>query len=64
VRNGNQNATPEDEEEEEDMGDDFVRTHVDSIDKYEDVKDWEKLVAEINTIERGSDNKLLVYMTM
>ena len=54
-----------DEEEEDDgMGADFVKTHVDSIDKYADIKDWEKLIAEVDTIERGSDNKLLVYMTM
>jgi hypothetical protein len=46
------------------MDADFVKTHVDSIDKYADVKNWEKLVAEIDTIERGSDHKLLVYMTM
>lgn len=46
------------------MEDDFVKTHIDNIDKYADVKDWEKVVAEIDTIERGSDNKLLVYMTM
>jgi hypothetical protein len=64
VRNGKQTATPEDEEEEEDMGDDFVKTHVDSIDKYANVKNWEDLVAEVDTIERGPDNKLLVYMTM
>jgi len=64
VRNGKQNATSEDEEEEDDVGDDFVKTHVDSIDKYANVKNWEDLVAEVNTIERGPDNKLLVYMTM
>ena len=64
MRNGKQNATAEDEEEEDDVGDDFVKTHVDSIDKYANVKNWEDLVAEVNTIERGPDNKLLVYMTM
>jgi len=64
VRNGKQNATSEDEEEEDDVGDDFVKTHVDSIDKYANVKNWEDLVAEVNTIERGPNNKLLVYMTM
>lgn len=64
MRNGKQNATSEDEEEEDDVGDDFVKTHVDSIDKYANVKNWEDLVAEVNTIERGPDNKLLVYMTM
>jgi hypothetical protein len=46
------------------MGDDFVKTHVDSIDKYANVKNWEDLVAEVDTIERGPDDKLLVYMTM
>ena len=64
MRNGKQNATSEDEEEEDDVGDDFVKTHVDSIDKYANVKNWEDLVAEVNTIERGPNNKLLVYMTM
>jgi hypothetical protein len=62
-RNGKQSAEPEDDED-EDLGPDFVKTHVDSIEKYADVKDWEKLVKEIDTIERGSDNKLLVFMTM
>lgn len=63
-RNGKQPAEPEDEVDDDGMGADFVKTHVDSIDKYADVKDWEKVVAEIDTIERGSDNKLLVFMTM
>lgn len=64
ARNEKQSAEPEDEDEDDGMGADFVKTHVDSIDKYADVKDWEKVVKEIDTIERGSDNKLLVFMTM
>jgi len=64
VRSGKKTAPPDEEEEEEDAGDDFVKTHVDSIDKYANIKDWEKCVAEIDTIERGPDNKLLVFMTM
>ena len=63
VRNGKQPATPDDESE-DDLGPDFVTTHVDSVDKYAEIKDWEKLVMEVDTIERGSDNQLLVYMTM
>lgn len=63
VRNGKQPATPDDESE-DDLGPDFVKTHVDSVDKYAEIKDWEKLVMEVDTIERGSDNQLLVYMTM
>jgi hypothetical protein len=65
VGNGMQRAPTENlEESEDDLGPDFVRTHVDSIDKYLDVKDWEKIVDEIDTIERGPDNQLLVFMTM
>jgi chromobox protein 1 len=61
--NGKQSGQPDDESE-EDVGDDFVKTHVDSVDKYADVKDWENLIMEVDTIERGSENQLLVYMTM
>lgn len=42
----------------------YADTHTDPIGKYEKVRDWEPLVKSIDTVERTSDNKLLVYMTM
>ncbi|KAK4687303.1 hypothetical protein P7C73_g2814, partial [Tremellales sp. Uapishka_1] len=56
-----------DEEELEDKGDPTVTyetTHVDSMDKYEDVMDWEEVVTEIDSVERGPGDKLNVYMSM
>ena len=60
-------VTEEDEEEEE--GPDFGDTHVDSLEKYKDVGDWEELVQSIDTIERTAgdgDNEgmLMIYLTM
>lgn len=51
-------------DEDDDQGPDWQQSHVDSTDKYQDIKDWEDLVQSIDTIEKGSDSKLLVYMTM
>lgn len=42
----------------------FDDSHVDSIEKYEDVQDWESLVEGIDTIERSHEGTLQVYMTM
>ena len=52
----------EDDEEEEEIG--FDETHIDSMDKYKDVSNWEKLIESVDTIERGSDGVLKVYLTM
>lgn len=60
---GKQPAEPGREEEEDDTLE-FSTTHVDSIEKYQDVKDWEDLVKQVDTVERSSDNKLIVYVTM
>lgn len=49
------------------VGDDeigFPDTHTDSADKFKDVADWDALVKEVDSIERGSDNELVVYATM
>ena len=51
-------------QEEEDDVPDLEMTHADSIEKYEDVRDWEELVVSVETIERGKGNELLVYLTM
>jgi chromobox protein 1 len=48
----------------EDEEPDFEQTHVDAMDKYKDVGDWEDLVENVDTIERGSEGDLKVYMTM
>lgn len=63
--NGSSKRKPikvEDDEQEEEIG--FDKTHIDSMDKYEDVSDWETLVESVDTIERGSDGLLKVYLTM
>lgn len=66
TRNGSAaNPTKARQESVEDLpGPDWQSTHVDSFDKYEDVADWEDLVASVDTIEKGSNNELLVYLTM
>ncbi|KAL7422410.1 hypothetical protein Q5752_003056 [Cryptotrichosporon argae] len=51
-----------DDDDDEKAG--FDLTHVGSVDKYIAVKDWEPLVASIDTIERGEDGKLVVYLEM
>ncbi|CAK9781733.1 unnamed protein product [Cutaneotrichosporon oleaginosum] len=42
----------------------FQETHRDSAEKFKDVADWEPLVKQVDSIERGSDNTLVVYLTM
>lgn len=42
----------------------FDESHVDSVEKYKDVPDWESKVTSIDTIERSNDGSLQVYMTM
>jgi hypothetical protein len=42
----------------------YDETHNDDLQKYLDVEDWEDLVASVDTIERGHDETLVVYMTM
>ncbi|WVW85331.1 hypothetical protein I302_107369 [Kwoniella bestiolae CBS 10118] len=42
----------------------FEISHVDSTEKYEDVPDWEDTVNSVDTIERGSKNDLVIYLTM
>jgi len=42
----------------------YDETHNDDLQKYLDVEDWEDLVASVDTIERGHDETLIVYMTM
>lgn len=39
-------------------------TYQDDLSKYLDVEDWEDLVQSIDTMERGPDGTLLVFMTM
>ena len=50
--------------DDEDDAPEYEETYVDSMDKYQDVRDWEELVQSVDTIERGADNMLKVYMTM
>lgn len=42
----------------------YSESHVDPMTKYEDVEDWEELVASIDSVERGSENELMAYITM
>lgn len=42
----------------------FEDTHKDSSDKFMDVADWEPLVKSVDTVERGSNDELLIYLTM
>jgi len=49
---------------EEDDTPGYGETHTADLQKYMDVEDWEDLVASIDTIERGDDETLLVYITM
>lgn len=42
----------------------FARTHKDSMKEYADRKSWENDVKSIETIERGPNEKLIVYMVM
>lgn len=50
---------------EEDDTPGYNETHTaDLLQKYMAVPDWEDLVASIDTIERGEDDTLIVYMTM
>lgn len=42
----------------------FADTHVDAIDKYADVADWDDLVKTVDTIERTGEDRLIVYLTM
>ena len=51
------------EPEDDDMPDDD-ETHVDAVDTCNDVDAWENLVESIETIERGPDGGLKVYMTL
>jgi hypothetical protein len=38
--------------------------HKDSISKYKDLSSWEEHVDRISTVERGANNRLIVYMIM
>jgi len=42
----------------------YDETHDDDLAKYLKIEDWEDLVASVDTIERGQDETLIVYMTM
>ncbi|WOO78381.1 Chromo domain-containing protein 2 [Vanrija pseudolonga] len=43
---------------------DYHQTHIDSVEKYMDIPDWEDLVKSIDTVERTSDGQLMVFLTM
>lgn len=55
-------AASEDEPEDEEPR--YSQTHVDDINKYEDVDDWEPLVESVDTIVNNERGNLLVYLTM
>lgn len=42
----------------------YSETHRDEMGKYHDVQNWEDLVASIDTVERTSEDGLVVYLTM
>ncbi|ORY29693.1 hypothetical protein BCR39DRAFT_168420 [Naematelia encephala] len=60
---GSKSARQADDDEFDDDVPEFEATHVDSMDNYEDVRDWEELVKTVDTIEKTSDG-LVVYMTI
>jgi hypothetical protein len=43
---------------------DLAEGHKDSIAKYKDLASWEEHVDRISTVERGANNRLVVYMIM
>ena len=42
---------------------DWDKSHLDDVEKYKDVEDWEELVASVDTVER-TDKGLTVFLTM
>ncbi|BEJ15796.1 hypothetical protein CspHIS471_0504010 [Cutaneotrichosporon sp. HIS471] len=42
----------------------FSDTHIDLADKFMDIPDWEPLVKQVDSMERGSNSQLAVYLTM
>lgn len=42
----------------------YAETHVDPVDKYMDVDDWEDLVDNVDSMERVADGSLSIYLTM
>jgi hypothetical protein len=60
-RNG---GKPPANETEEPMLADMADQHKDSIAKYKDLASWEEHVERISTVERGANNRLVVYMVM
>ncbi|EKD02210.1 hypothetical protein A1Q2_03572 [Trichosporon asahii var. asahii CBS 8904] len=56
-----QDSPPESEDE---TNIEYEQTYTDGIGRYDDVKDWEKVVESIDTVERNSENSLIVYLTM
>jgi hypothetical protein len=62
--NGSSKKSDKRAEEEEEDELDFDTTHVDSMEKYKDIADWEEKVESVDTIDRGSDGVLIVYLTM
>lgn len=51
-------------ESEDEPAIEYEQTYTDGIGRYDDVKDWEKVVESIDTVERNSENSLIVYVTM
>jgi hypothetical protein len=62
--NGRKARAAVEEDEESVVVQDYFESHVDPMTKYEDVEDWEELVASVDSVERGSDGELMVYLTM
>jgi hypothetical protein len=42
----------------------FAETHVDPVDKYMDIDDWEDLVKNVDSMERVADGSLSIYLSM
>lgn len=57
-----QDSPPESEGEDGDI--EYEQTYTDLLGRYHDIKDWEKYVENIDTVERNSENALIVYLTM
>jgi hypothetical protein len=67
-KRGRRSAVPAITDQEEDPEADdlsaFARDHKDSMAPYADHKSWEDQIKSIETIERGANDKLVVYMVM
>lgn len=51
------------QEDEPELGE-YAKAHKASMDAYKDLEDWEDQIHSVETVERGANNNLMVYMIM